>query len=299
MTNQYFNETLHQHYGQRFEVEKVLFEAKTPFQHLVIFENKAFDRVLALDGIIQTTARDEHIYHEMMVHVPVLAHGNAKKVLIVGGGDGGILRETLKHPGISQVTMVEIDAAVVEMSKQYLPSISDGAFDDPRLNLIIDDGMKYVKDSSETYDVIITDSTDPIGPAEVLFSDDFYSCAKSRLNEGGIVVSQNGVSFLQEWELEGTYRRLSSLYKDAYFYLASVPTYIGGFMSLAWATDDNTLRTQSLEVIRERFMQSPFKTRYYNPEMHVSSFSLPQQVVNLLSKTAASLNTADDMRKSA
>lgn len=287
MTNQWYNETLHPTYGQRFEIKKVLFETKTAFQHLIIFENTMFERVLALDGIIQTTTKDEHIYHEMMVHVPVLAHGNVKKVLIVGGGDGGILRETLKHAGITHITMVEIDKAVVEMSKQYLPSISNGAFDDPRLHLIIDDGMKYVRETKETYDVIITDSTDPIGPAEVLFSDDFYSCAKRCLNPGGVVVSQNGVSFLQAWELEGTYRRLSALYNDASFYLACVPTYIGGFMSLAWGTDDKTLRQQPLDVIRERYQRSAIKTHYYNPDMHVSSFSLPQQVVMMLNSASA------------
>lgn len=283
MNNQWYNETLYSDYGQRFKVEKILFETKTAYQHLIIFENNEFGRILALDGNIQTTTRDEHIYHEMMTHVPIYAHGKVKKVLIIGGGDGGILRETLKHPSVEQVTMVEIDEAVINMSKQFLPSISQDAFDDKRLNLIIDDGMEYVKKSDEKYDIIITDSTDPIGPGEILFTQDFYSSAKQRLNPDGIVISQNGVSFLQQWELEGTYRRLSSLYQDASFFLACVPTYIGGFMSLAYATDNPDHRRHSLDAIQHRFDQHPVKTKYYNPAIHVASFALPQKVIDMIS----------------
>jgi spermidine synthase len=281
-TDQWYNETLFDHYGQRFKIDNILFENQTKHQHLVIFENGQFGRVMALDGVIQTTTRDECIYHEMMVHVPILAHGNVSRVLIIGGGDGGILREVLKHKSVQHVTMVEIDGAVVEMSKEYLPSISNGAFDDPRLSLVITDGMEFVRDCADKFDVIITDSTDPIGPAQVLFTDDFYSSAKSCLKDGGIIASQNGASFLQEWEFEGTYRRLSSLYQDPWFYLAGVPTYIGGFMTLAWATDNAAYRKLPVETIRARFLANPFATKYYNPEIHVAAFSLPQHVLNRL-----------------
>lgn len=289
MNEQWYNETLFENYGQRFKIDKILFEHQTGLQHLVIFENSQFGRVMALDGVIQTTTRDEFIYHEMMVHVPLLAHGNAKRVLIVGGGDGGILREVLKHPHVEQVTMVEIDKAVVDMSKQYLPTISNGAFEDKRLNLVIADGMDFVREAKDKFDIIITDSTDPIGPGEVLFTEDFYSNAKRCLNKDGIIASQNGASFLQEWEFEGTYRRLSSLYQDPWFYLAGVPTYIGGFMTLAWATDNKTYRQHSLATIRSRFQAHPIKTKYYNPEIHVSSFNLPQHVLDKLSLVSSSL----------
>lgn len=283
MSEQWYNETLFENYGQRFKIDKVLFEHQTGLQQLIIFENSQFGRVMALDGIIQTTTRDEFIYHEMMVHVPIFAHGQVKRVLIVGGGDGGILREVLKHPGIQEVTMVEIDAAVVEMSKQHLPSISDGAFDDSRLNLVIADGMEFVRNTQEKFDIIITDSTDPIGPGEVLFTEDFYSHSKRCLNPNGIIASQNGASFLQEWEFEGTYRRLLNLYQDPWFYLAGVPTYIGGFMTLAWATDNASYRQLSIETLRQRFKTTPIQTRYYNPEIHASAFHLPQHVLNKLS----------------
>jgi spermidine synthase len=284
MSENWYNETLFENYGQRFKIDKVLFESQTTHQHLVIFENTQFGRVMALDGVIQTTTRDECVYHEMMVHVPILSHGNARRVLIIGGGDGGILREVLKHKTVEHVTMIEIDAAVVEMSKEFLPSISNGAFADPRLNLVIADGMDFVRECKDKFDIIITDSTDPIGPAEILFTEDFYSHAKRCLNADGIVASQNGASFLQEWEFEGTFRRLSSLYKSPWFYLASVPTYIGGFMTLAWATDVSEYRTQSVETSRARFNANPFKTKYYNPEIHVGAFNLPQHVLEKLAK---------------
>lgn len=165
---EWVSETLHAGYQQRFEVSKVLYSEKTEFQDMVIFENPKFGRVLVLDGVIQTTEKDEFIYHEMMVHTPMLANGAAKRVLIIGGGDGGCLREALRHPGVGKVTMVEIDPTVVELSRKYLPGHSDGAFDDPRTDLVIADGLKYVAESDEKFDVIIVDSTDPIGPGEVL-----------------------------------------------------------------------------------------------------------------------------------
>ena len=171
---EWVSETLHDGYQQRFEVSKVLFSEKTEFQDMVIFENPKFGRVLVLDGVIQTTEKDEFIYHEMMVHTPLLANGAAKRVLIIGGGDGGCLREALRHPGVEKVTMVEIDPTVVDLSREYLPMHSDGAFDDPRTDLVIADGLKYVAESAEKFDVIIVDSTDPIGPGEVLFTDAFY-----------------------------------------------------------------------------------------------------------------------------
>lgn len=284
MSEQWYNETLYENYGQRFKIDRILFEHQTTHQHLVIFENSQFGRVMALDGIIQTTTRDECIYHEMMVHVPVLAHGAAKKILIIGGGDGGILREVVKHKTVTDITMIEIDAAVVEMSKEFLPSISNGAFDDSRLNLVIADGMDYVKNCTEKFDVIITDSTDPIGPGEILFTDDFYSAAKNCLDKDGIITSQNGASFLQEWEFEGTYRRLASLYQDPWFYLASVPTYIGGFMTLAWASDNSSHRQHSAATIQKRFAANPFSTKYYTPDIHVGAFNLPQHVLSKLTR---------------
>ena len=278
---QWFQETLYPDWGQRFRIEKVLFEQKTPFFHLIIFENSQFGRVMALDGVIQTTESDEHVYHEMLTHVPLFAHGNAEQILIIGGGDGGILRETLKHP-VQSATMVEIDRAVIDVSQRYLPNHSAGAFDDKRLNLVIDDGARFVTTDSGFYDVIIVDSTDPLGPGEVLFTQEFYQGCHQRLKPGGILVTQNGVPFLQKQELQNSHQRLSKVFQDVTFYTAAVPTYAGGLMTLGWATDNKNLQHTALKLLEERFKSSCLRTQYYTPQLHQASFALPAFVKKFL-----------------
>ena len=276
-----FNETLYDSVSQEFRIDKMYFESKTDHQHLMIFHNAMLGRVMTLDGVVQTTEADEFIYHEMMAHVPILAHGKVKRVLIIGGGDGGMLREVLKHD-IEHVTQVEIDKAVVDMAIEYLPNHSAGAYDDPRLNLVISDGMDFVRETTEKFDVIISDSTDPIGPGEVLFTDSFYSLAKQCLNENGIMATQNGVPFFQKDEIQTTYKRMGSQFKDMSFYVAPVPTYYGGFMTFAWGTDDECARKLSVDALQERFKAAKLKTKYYNPAIHHASFALPQYVVDAL-----------------
>ena len=251
-------------------------------QHLVIFKNAEYGRVMALDGIIQTTERDEFIYHEMLAHVPILAHGNARRVLIVGGGDGGMLREVLRHKSVEHVTQVEIDKQVIDMCKRYLPNHSQGAFDDARVNIVIDDGVEYVNNSDDTFDVIISDSTDPIGPGEALYTSRFYSGCRRCLREGGVLVTQNGCTFGQLPEVTTTAKRLQALFADYTFYSAAIPTYIGGIMVFAWATNDSSLRQTSVDVLRERFAKSGLKTRYYTPDVHQAAFALPQYVAEAI-----------------
>jgi spermidine synthase len=283
MTDKFY-EVLYPSYGQYFKVDEVLFENKTDHQHLIIFNNQQFGHVMALDGIIQTTEKDEFIYHEMLTHVPLFAHPEPKKVLIIGGGDGGILREVLKHKAIERVVQVEIDQSVINMCKQYFPKHSDGAFDDERAEIVIADGMDYVRQANETFDVIISDSTDPIGPGEVLFTNDFYRLAKQCLNDNGIMVTQNGVCFMQMDEVINTAKRMGPLYKSQTFYTSPVPTYIGGVMTLAWATDDPELNKQPKAVIEKRIKQSGIDTRYYNADIHVGCFALPQYVKKALNE---------------
>ena len=274
-------ETLHAEYAQALREDRVLYDSETAHQRLRVFENARFGRVLTLDGVVQTTEGDEFIYHEMMAHVPILAHGAAKRVLIVGGGDGGMAREVLRHDGIEQVTMVEIDAGVVEFSKQYLPSLSAGAFDDPRLELVIADGAAFMRDATGLYDVIISDSTDPIGPGEVLFTDTFYGHARARLAEGGILVTQNGVPFLQPEELAGTMRAFSALFADATCYLAAIPSYAGGPMAFGWGTD-GTARQVDEATLARRLAAAGFTPRYYGPAVHKGAFALPGYVARLM-----------------
>jgi spermidine synthase len=280
-----FTETLYDAFGQSFRIDKVYFENKTEHQHLMIFHNASLGRVMILDGVVQTTEKDEFVYHEMMAHVPLLAHGHAKQVLIVGGGDGGMLREVLKHQSVEQVTMVEIDGAVIDMAKTYLPNHSQGAFDDPRANIVIADGMDFVRDTEQTFDVIISDSTDPIGPGEILFTNDFYAQCKRILNPGGVVVTQNGVPFFQLDEVRTTSKRMSQHFSDATFYSAAVPTYYGGIMTFAWGSNEPALRNVAIETLQQRYKDAAIKTRYYTPEIHKASFALPKYIVDALTES--------------
>jgi len=277
----WFHESLHKGYAQSLEIGRVIYDSETNHQRLVVFENSRFGRVLTLDDVVQTTEGDNAIYHEMMTHVPLFAHGAAARVLIVGGGDGGMLREVLRHKSVAHVTMVEIDAGVVEFSKNYLPKLSQGAFDDPRLHLVIDDGADFLRASDQTWDVIIVDSTDPIGPGENLFTDTFYGHAKQCMRAGGILVTQNGVPFMQGDELTNTLRAFKALFSDWGAYTATVPTYAGGPMAFGWGTDGNA-RSVSLEVLEARFTAAGFDTEYYTPAVHKAAFALPRYIERLL-----------------
>jgi spermidine synthase len=281
-----FIEALHKGYGQSFEVDRVLFRDKTEHQDLIIFETPTFGRVMALDNIVQVTTRDEFVYHEMMAHVPILARacamGEVADVLIIGGGDGGILREVLRHQSVSRVVMVEIDRAVVDLAQEYFPDISAGAFDDARTELIIADGVKFVAETDRRFDVVIVDSTDPVGPGEVLFRESFYADCHRVLKAGGVLVTQNGVPFFQPQEVANTVQRMGKSFKDVGFYTAVVPTYVGGLMALGWGCDDAALRDVSLEALQQRFKAAKIDTRYYSPEMHKAAFALPPFIRDLM-----------------
>jgi spermidine synthase len=265
----------------------VLFETRTDHQHLLIFRNARMGRVLALDGIVQTTEADEFIYHEMLAHVPILAHGHVRRILVIGVGDGGILREIVKHRGIEEIVAVEIDRAVVDLCAEYLPDHSAGALGDPRLRLVIDDGLRWVARSAERFDIVLTDSTDPIGPGEVLFSDDFYRGCRALLDPGGILATQNGVPFLQPAELVRTAQRLAPHFADWHFFQAAVPTYVGGAMSFGWGATDPASRRVPLEILRKRFREAGFAARYYTPAVHHASFALPQYMLSAIGKGEA------------
>ena len=281
MSEEWVTERLHDHYAQSLRVDELLYDSKTEHQRLKVFQNGTFGRILTLDDVVQTTEGDNFIYHEMLTHVPILAHGAAKRVLIVGGGDGGMARAALDHASVEHVTMVEIDGGVVEFSKEYLPMLSRGAFDDPRLELVIADGAEFMKTTKGGYDVIIIDSTDPIGPGEVLFTDHFYGHAKRALAPNGILVTQNGVPFMQGDELTGTMRAFKTLFADATCYLATIPTYAGGPMAFGWGTDSDA-RDVPLDVLRGRFDAAELDTGYYTPEVHKGAFALPPYVSKLI-----------------
>ncbi len=277
----WYEETLHRDVRQLLRVSKVLHRSKTDHQDLLIFENPTLGRVLSLDGALQTTERDEFVYHEMLAHVPIFAHGQVRTVLIVGGGDGGCLEEVLKHP-VERAVMVEIDRGVVDLCRQYLPSIGGGAFDDPRAELVIADGARFVEQTDARFDVIIVDSTDPVGPGEALFGEAFLAGCRRCLDDGGVLVTQSGVPFVQEQELRDAHARLSKLFRDAAFYLATVPTYTGGDLAFGWASDAPGRRDVPLETLERRFEAAAIETRYYNPAIHRAAFVLPEYIRRMI-----------------
>jgi spermidine synthase len=277
-----FTETLYPFYGQTFGKAQVLHLQSTDQQVIEVFENRLLGHVMTIDGIVQTTEKDEFIYHEMLTHVPLFAHPNPKKVLIIGGGDGGILREVLKHKTVEQVTLVEIDQEVINIAKTYFPNHSNGAFDDPRARIIIDDGVKFVNETSEKFDVVISDSTDPYGAAESLFGSDFYTAIRNCLSEKGVFVAQNGVPFYQIDELKDTAERFAPLFNSRTFFTAAVPTYVGGIMAFAWGSNTPSLLKVSLEELIASYEESGIETRYYTPEMHLASFALPKYLLDAI-----------------
>lgn len=277
-------ETLFERLGLRmtYAVERVCEETRSAHQHLEVFDSPYLGRVLMLDGATQLTSRDEFIYHEMMSHVPIFAHARAHSVLIIGGGDCGIAKEVLKHKSIARVTQVEIDAAVVTLAERFFPDLAGPVFADPRFELIIGDGSGYVRETARHFDVVIVDSTDPQGPGAALFGREFYTAVKRCLTPGGVLVTQNGVPFLQADELVASLGHWRGLFADASCYIAAVPTYVGGHMAMGWASDNERLRRTSLRTIAARYQKAGrFATRYWTPEVHVAAFALPRYIADL------------------
>jgi spermidine synthase len=271
-------ETLYPDWGQRFRVKRELARVRSAFQDIVVFESYSHGRVMVLDGCIQITERDEFVYQEMIAHVPLLEHGAARRVLIIGAGDGGVLRRVLQHRGVERAVMVEIDGEVIRLAKEHLPTIAGEAWNDPRAEVIVGDGIDYVKGAADgSFDVIIVDSTDPIGVGEVLFTDAFYANCARVLTERGLVVNQCGVPFMQADELHETSARRKRFFAHVSAYVAAVPTYVGGFMALGIAAKRPGIGRHGVVEIAARAAAAGVLggTGYWTPEIHAGSFDLP------------------------
>jgi spermidine synthase len=263
-----FQETLHGGHGQILSIDEVLFTGHTGHQDVLIFTNPVFGKVLALDGVVQLTELDNCIYHEMVTHVPAMAHGSPGDVLIIGGGDGGTLKEVLKHP-VESVVLIELDAEVISLSRKFFPEVSGGAFDDPRASIVIGDGAAWVEDTSKRFDLIVIDSTDPVGPGEALFSHRFYQRCRSLLRPGGIVSLQSGTAFYDVARLERQLETLRRCFGSARPFLAPVPTYAHGLLALIVAAQADIF-CPPVELLHARFGR--LGTAYYSPEMHHAAF---------------------------
>ncbi len=275
-------EALYPDWAQSFRVVEELAREQSAFQDVRIVETVSHGRVLLLDGVVQITEADEFVYQEMIAHVPLIQHGGAEDVLIIGAGDGGVLRRVLQHRTVQRATLVEIDEAVIRLAKEFLPTIGGSAWRDIRAEVIVGDGIAYLANAPRSaFDVIIVDSTDPAGPGEGLFTEAFYRDCARVLTPAGLLVNQAGVPFMQGGELAGTTALRSRVFTSVSAYVAAVPTYIGGLMALGIASM-GALQLLSSDVIGQRATSAGIlgTTRYWSPSVHAAAFALPPYIAD-------------------
>jgi spermidine synthase len=257
---------------------------RSAFQQIDIYEHPSFGKTLVLDGLVQTTERDEFIYHEMLAHVPLLALDQPRSVLIIGGGDGGTLRHVLMHPSVERAVMVEIDERVTELCRKHIASIAGDAFDDPRADVRFDDGVAFVEHTTEKFDAILIDSSDPVGPGEGLFTAQFYANAAKILSPGGLLAAQSGSPLVQQGELHRTYQHVKTVFADARPYLLSVPTYPGTMWSFMLCGERIDIDPGTA---RARAEERGISAMWWTPAVQRGAFDLPQVVVDVLEATDA------------
>lgn len=259
--------------GITLKVSKTLFSGESAFQKLEIIETLEFGKMMLLDGLVMVTERDEFVYHDMIVHPALFTHPNPQKVLVVGGGDGGSIREIMKHPAVEQAVLCEIDGLVIEKSIELLPTMAceiDGS--NPRVTLHVDDGLAYIREHQDAFDVILVDSTDPIGPAVGLFEEDFYRLVFGALKADGIMVAQSESPFYHADLQKNMYANLRAVFPLVDMYQAFIPTYPSGFWSFAFASKKyHPVKDFDLQRAASR----DFYTKYYNEDLHLGAFMLP------------------------
>lgn len=257
------------------KINKTLHTEQTEFQNLEMAETEEFGNMLFLDGMVMTSEKDEFVYHEMVAHVPLFTHPNPEQVLVVGGGDGGVIREILKHPGVKKATLVDIDGKVIEYSKKFLPTIA-GKLDDPRVEVKVGDGFMHIAESENEYDVIMVDSTEPVGPAVNLFTKGFYAGIAKALKEDGIFVAQTDNPWFTPELITNVQRDVKEIFPITRLYLANIPTYPSGL----WTFTIGSKKFDPLEVEDSRFFD--IDTKYYTKEIHKAAFVLPKFVSDLI-----------------
>lgn len=261
-------------------VDRQLYSEKSKYQRIDVFESKEFGRFLTLDGYMMLTEKDEFIYHEMITHVPMAVHPEVKKVLVIGAGDGGVVRELTKYPSVRHIDLVEIDERVVAVCKEYLKQTACG-FEDDRLSIHYQDGLKFVRKCTEEYDLIIVDSTDPFGPGESLFTKEFYGNCYKALKEDGIMVNQHESPFYEgdAVAMKRAHKRIVESFEISRVYQAHIPTYPSGHWLFGFASKKYH---PIHDLDSERWKALGLKTRYYNTNLHKGSFYLPNYVEELL-----------------
>nr|VFJ48259.1 MAG: spermidine synthase [Candidatus Kentron sp. DK]VFJ69867.1 MAG: spermidine synthase [Candidatus Kentron sp. DK] len=275
--NMWFTEFNKEGAGLTLKVSRVLYSAVSDFQRIDVIETEEFGKALVLYGSIMITDKDEFVYHEMISHVPLHVHPDPSRVLIIGGGDGGTLREVLKHQRVKCAKMVEIDPEVVAVSKRFFPKVASG-FDDPRAEVIHDDGARFVANTKDKFTVVLSDSSDPVGPAQVLFQQNFYQDVFNVLDDDGIFVAQSESPAFHADNVRGIYKNLREVFPIVEMYLAHIPTYPGSLWSFAFCSK----RYHPLEDFRPGYGNIE-GLQYYNADVHRGAFALPNYVKALLS----------------
>ncbi len=278
-----FNEFYDGNTGLTIGIKRLLFSKQTQYQLVEVYETESWGNLMVIDGMVMLSEKDEFVYHEMLTHVPLFTHPNPEAVLIIGGGDGGTAREVMKHPSVKKVDLVEIDESVVEASKRYLPEIGD--FDNPKLQLHIQDGISFINTVSSTYDVILIDGSDPVGPAEGLFKKDFFESCYLALSAQGVLATQTETPWVDSYHLSirNVYSYLNSVFKYTSMYLCYIPLYPSGMWSMMCASRSDDPAGEDVLKRSEEKVNKIEGLRYYNPGIHQSSFALPGFVSDLLS----------------
>lgn len=271
--DQFVKEMQLENSAMTYKINEIIFEKNTKFQNLKIVDSIDFGRMLLLDGIVQTTVNDEWIYHEVITHIPVFSHPNPKKVLVVGGGDGGAIRELLRHDTIDKVVLCEIDEDVINASIKYLPEISC-ELNNPRCEIFIGDGIKYVHEHKNEFDIIIVDSTDPFGFAEGLFGGSFYNEIFNALKEDGIFIAQTESPFFFPDIVSKVVNDSKKVFTHTKLFMAGIPTYPGGYWSF-------TVGSKKYDPTIRQKRNLNFKTKYYTEDLHSSCFILPAYIKDL------------------
>ncbi|MFC3210555.1 spermidine synthase [Planomicrobium okeanokoites] len=274
MAGFWYTEKQTENFGITMKINKTLHTEQTDFQYLEMAETEEWGNMLFLDGMVMTSEKDEFVYHEMVAHVPLFTHPNPENVLVVGGGDGGVIREILKHPSVKKATLVDIDGKVIEYSKKFLPSIASG-LEDARVEVIVGDGFMHIAESENEYDVIMVDSTEPVGPAVNLFSKGFYAGISKALKEDGIFVAQSDNPWFKGDLIQQVQNDVREIFPITKLYLANIPTYPSGL----WAFTIGSKKYDPLAVPAERFHE--IDTKYYTKELHNAAFALPKFVKDL------------------
>ncbi|UHA75969.1 polyamine aminopropyltransferase [Paenibacillus sp. 481] len=270
----WFTEKQTPSFGITAKIRETYVNEQTPYQHLVMLDTEEFGRMLVLDGMVMTTVKDEFVYHEMVAHPALATHPNPKKVLVVGGGDGGVIREVLRHPNVEKAVLVEIDGKVIEYSKQYLPEIA-GELDNPRVEVIVNDGYMHILNAKNEYDVIMVDSTEPVGPAAPLFERGFYQGIYEALKEDGIFVAQTDNPWFKADLIQQVTRDVKEIFPIVRVYGANIPTYPSGL----WTFTMGSKKHDPLNVDETQIPE--MDTKYYSPRLHKAAFALPKFVEDL------------------